>query len=219
MGHGNHDPSFYILCMTKNKKYLVNACLLLLLLLAASCNKILGGIYGVRDVKDINTVQIQEIRKADALMSRYPGYYVDSSYVRSIYKTFKGDSITIKNLFQPMQAMYFNEAGQLVSYHINCNAGGFPNLKWNRNHAFDHFYPLTQTPCNSKLSPDFIYQNLKALQAEQTPQGKPVIIVFWSYQVYKQSKRLMRLVKQNNDQYAADKSIRLIFVNTDLLYQ
>ncbi len=36
-----------------------------------------------------------------------------------------------------------------MSFHVNCNAPGFPNLQWNNNGYFDVFVPKTQTFCDS----------------------------------------------------------------------
>ena len=79
-------------------------------------------------------------------------YVLDSGYVNFIFSL---DSVRYQkeshNHFQPLQALYYDQTGHLISFHINCNAGGFPNLKWNRFGAFDEFIPKQQTPPDSIL--------------------------------------------------------------------
>jgi hypothetical protein len=58
----------------------------------------------------------------------------------------------IKNHYQPLQALYYNANGELSRFYVNCYAGGFPQLKWNRNGILNTFPPQHQAPVDSILS-------------------------------------------------------------------
>ena len=117
---------------------------------------------------------------------------------------------------QPLQAMYFDEEGKLVSFHNNCYAGGFPVLKWNKDGQFDKFIPVTTIPITDTAL------NLELLLLYIGPSDKPVslektkwtVVVFWCDFMLKQSKELIKTAKIN---LLLDNShsTRILFVNTD----
>lgn len=51
----------------------------------------------------------------------------------------------IKNHYQPLQALYYDNLGYLKSFQVNCYASGFPNLKWDRNEIMTTFPPRQQS--------------------------------------------------------------------------
>jgi hypothetical protein len=114
------------------------------------CTPVILGLYGLRDWKPIEEKSIEkyagkyQIPLADV-------YELDSSYISFVRKIKDAYPNVAKNHFQPLQALYYNNTGHLQSYHINCNAGGFPNLLWNRDGIMTQFPPGQQTPPDSLL--------------------------------------------------------------------
>ena len=150
------------------------------------------------------------------------GFILDTAYKTFVKKNSGNNENLLKNHLQPLQLLYFDKSGKLVSYFINCNAGGFPNLKWNRNGLLEHFPPATQTHPDSLLA----FNDL--LKFIRTTDGKKVnrkaysranykMVVFWSVFMGRQSKRLIEQAKENY-QLTNDKSVQLLFVNTDNLF-
>lgn len=201
---------YYALCMV-------------MLTLFSSCRSILGDIYGERDVSRLNEAMVENIISKDTILSNHQNYYLDSSFVNACYARFSGSRQLLHDFLQPMQALYFDSLGDLISWHLNCYAGGFPNLKWNRGNVFATFPPKSQRPVTDSIS-------LKALQPylrkfDKLSNYKPAqpaaltIIVFWNYQMFKQSKRLIDLVEKNLKLGGNKQMPKLVFVNTDLMYK
>jgi hypothetical protein len=82
-------------------------------------------------------------------------FRLDTNYIRYLFSfdtTRYADQI--KNHYQPIQALYYDRNGQLVSFHINCYAStGIPDsdLNWNQQNAFASFVPRTVAPVDSIL--------------------------------------------------------------------
>jgi hypothetical protein len=149
-------------------------------------------------------------------------FVLDTAYKTFIRKISGQNKTLAKNHLQPLQLLYFNKSGELISYFINCNAGGFPNLKWNRNGMLDSFPPASQT------TPDALFSFHDLLKFIKTPDGKKPnpkefshatykTVVFWSVFMGRQSKRLIHQAEENY-KLTNDKSAKLIFVNTDDLF-
>ena len=169
------------------------------------------------------------------------GYYNDSNYVETYAKEYKipeeksfsinseyfsyiknlDDSLWInqKNHLQPLQAMYFDNTGKLISYHINCTTGGFPNLKWNRDNRFETFPPkdvVTQdTILNYRKLANFIVpvNNNKYIPNYNVDYN---VVVFWSIRMGRQSKRLIKLVQENAK--LSSQEVNITYVNVDDIF-
>ena len=117
---------------------------------------------------------------------------------------------------QPLQAMYFDEEGKLVSFHNNCYAGGFPVLKWNKEDQFDKFIPTTTIPItDTVLNLDLLLPYLEPIsQTGSSEKTKWTIVIFWCDFMMKQSKELIKIARKN---LLLDNShsTRILFVNTD----
>ncbi len=117
---------------------------------------------------------------------------------------------------QPLQAMYFDEEGKLVSFHNNCYAGGFPLLRWNKDGQFDKFIPTTTIPVtDTALNLELLFRYLEPSD-KPTPfeKSKWTVVVFWCDFMLKQSKELIKITKRNlllDNSHSA----RILFVNTD----
>jgi hypothetical protein len=177
--------------------------------------------YGVREPTYLSSAEIQ--KTADGL--HIPG---EQSFVldKSFFKIIKGrDTATslagkcspmISKYMQPLQLMYFNEKGNLISFHNNCYAGGFPKLKWNRDGQFDKFIPKTTIPVtDSVVNLQLLLPHLKPLVHSSTvPNSDLTIILFWSEFMGKQSKILVATANKNL-KLDSSGNHKIIFVNTD----
>jgi hypothetical protein len=149
------------------------------------------------------------------------GYELDTSYFAFLLshdKTLYREQIN--NHYQPLQALYFDKSGQLQSFQINCYAGGFPNLQWNRNGIMTTFPPGKQAPVDSLTPLDVQLKYLKPLS--QTVKIAPdqydyIVVVYWNRFIGRQSKRLIRFV-QKNSKLETRKKIKIIYVNNDNLF-
>lgn len=202
--------------------------LLVFTCLLTSCNAVLTKMYGLRTR---NEAVSDETRAGYAREFGVPPdawYELDGSladYLMSTYVAGK-DSVeqskyagAINNHLQPLQAMYFDCAGQLVSYHVNCYAGGFPNLKWNHDDAFSSFPPASVSPLDTLVSLQDLLPHVKT-PAGETPicQSSPAdytVVVMWPVFMGRQSKRLIKMVKKNLKTAPDTLRAELLLVNND----
>lgn len=189
--------------------------------LTSSCSPVLLKIYGMKKMKGLTKDQVRTqgmkygVPEADS-------YELDTTYATYLFSLdtslYQKEQ---KNHFQPLQALYYNREDSLISFHINCDAGGFPNLKWNRFGAFDVFPPTSQ------INPDRLFSMQQHLEFLHPLGDKPIelkaeqdyyVMVYWSRFMGRQSKRLIRLVQQNVGLSTGDK-VQLFYVNNDNIYQ
>ncbi len=148
-------------------------------------------------------------------------YELDTSYISFInslnstrYKAQR------KNHYQPLQSLYYDNSGQLQSFQINCYAGGFPNLKWDRNDIMTTFPPKQQAPLDSVIPFETQIKYLLPLSQTKkltTDSCDYIVVVFWNRFMGRQSKRLIRFV-QNNSKLTTDKKVKIIYVNNDNVF-
>jgi len=194
--------------------------IILFLVVMSGCSPLLKVLYGIKKPKSLDEKQILEY--AEKLNIPETGIYEpDTSYISFILSldTVKYKS-EIKNHYQPLQALYYDNKGNLISFHVNCYAGGFPNLKWNREGSFDIFPPKTQAPVDSILPLKKLMGFLEPLTSSQkinAEQYDYIVIIFWNRFMKRQSKRLIRTV-QENCRMEKNKTIRTIYVNDDNLF-
>jgi hypothetical protein len=178
------------------------------------------GIYGIKQPKS-STQTVENIQRySDKYkVPKENSFVIDTSYTTFIAQIDTTKKDLQRNHFQPLQALYFNKTGRLVSYHVNCYAGGFPNLKWNRDGILEAFVPKTQAPLDTLLTfskqLEFIRtMDGKTLSAKQFDTFDYNVIVYWSIFMGRQSKHLIKEIKENC-KFANDKKVRLMFVNID----
>jgi len=151
-------------------------------------------------------------------------FRLDTNYIRYLFSfdtTRYADQI--KNHIQPIQALYYDRNGQLVSFHINCYAStGVPgsDFNWNQQNAFKNFVPRTVVPLDSILPLS------KHLFFIRTFDNSPIdtsgfsafdytIIVHWGKKWrLNDSKNLINIVS-NNANLAGKKKLNVIYVNGD----
>lgn len=187
----------------------------LLIITATSCTSM----YGIKKTKSLTEEKvIQQAKKYNIPLA--DNYVLDTSFYRFL-ASLKDTSLAIakNNHAQPLQVLYYDKLKnwQMVSYHANCYAGGFPNLKWNRNGVFNNFIPQQQAPLDDILTVKKQFEYIRPLTGVQpfnTVEYDYIVIVYWSRFMGRQSKRLIQLV-QDNAKLANDKKVKLIYVNND----
>lgn len=196
-------------------------CLLLICVLFVSCKAVLIRLTGFTEPALLADSQIQHYAKKYGI----PGdrsYKVDTAYW-DYFMSFDSTShdAGIKNHLQPLQISYYNREGQLLSYHVNCYAGGYPNLKWNRNGVLGDFVPRTTAPLDTLLSLEkyvsFISPVGKASKAFTT-QADYYVLVQWSAFFTRQSKRLVKFVKSNLQNAPKSANVEVLWLNNDNVY-
>ena len=186
----------------------------------SSCSTISSGIYGIKKLKPVDEKTILHYSEKYNIPASV-SYELDTSYITFLatldttqYKEER------KNHYQPLQALYYNQAGQLQSFQINCYAGGFPNLNWDRNEIFSTFPPQQQAPVDSILPLGTLLHYLQPLSQSKEFTAEDfdyVVIVFWNRFMGRQSKRLIRFV-QDNSNLALDQNVKIIYVNNDNIF-
>jgi hypothetical protein len=187
------------------------------------CTNIMLGLYGMKNIKSVDEKTILRYsKKYDIPIT--DNYELDTTYFTFLLPNgFPPNSCLspqIMNHCQPLQVLYFNDTGQLESFHINCYAGGFPNLNWERNEIMSNFPPAQQTPLDSVLT---LEQQLKFLRKlpltkdSDMNQYDYIVVVYWNRFMGRQSKRLIHVV-QNNSKLTKDKKVKIIYANNDNFY-
>lgn len=193
--------------------------ILFLALANCSCTYLFSSAYGFKNPKKLNHNQLATQAKRYNIPAEN-SFELDTAYFYTFLKTFP-DSLQrkqVKNHYQPLQALYFDKSGNLQSFHINCFAGGFPNLNWNRNQSLRNFPPKTQAPLDTLVSWQLLNSYLKPQTTTLKPETTPdyTVVVFWSRTMGRQSKRLIGQIQQNCA-LAKNQKVRLVYVNNDYL--
>ncbi len=190
---------------------------ILLLSSLQSCNSILLGVMGIKKPTVLTPEEILVHGEVYGI-PRSESYEMDSSYfsVAAALDTirYKRDQ---KNLMQPLQALYFDASGSLISYSVNCSVGGFPNLKWNRYGAFDQFPAAKSVELDTMNTLNNHLLHINPLNNAPFPDLRTydyTVLVYWCRFMGRQSKRLVRIV-QDNVRLGEGKKIMVLYVNTD----
>lgn len=177
--------------------------------------------YGFKQPKARSNEAIQQFAARYKIPSG-KSFLLDTSFLTFARNIDTTQKEIINNHLQPLQALYFDKSGRLVSYHINCNAVGFPNLKWNKDGLFDTFPPKKRAPVDSLLTFKELLQFVrtfdnKAVDPSGYAKADYNVVVFWSVFTGRQSKRFIELIK-SNEKLAKGKSVNVLFVNNDYLF-
>jgi len=193
---------------------------ILLFFSMTSCSSIFTGLYGIKKTKTVDENTIARFAEKYNIPAS-DNYEIDTSYFSYLFSLdttqFKEE---IKNHFQPLQALYYDNSGELKSFQVNCYVGGFPNLQWDRNEIMTTFPPKQQALIDSIIPLETHLKYLMPLsQTEkiQTDNYDNIVIVHWNRFMGRQSKRLIRFV-QDNRELATDKNVKIIYANTDNLF-
>jgi hypothetical protein len=182
------------------------------------------GIYGLRPYKSLTGEEIG----ASALEFNIKSNEIaalDTLAYEAYLKEVK-DTVLRKFLAQPMQIKIYDSNGKKKWLLVNCEVGGFGNLKWNRYGTFNKvppFPPLInywRIDSLMTLEKDLGFYtkvNGERINREDIGAGEFTIIIYWARFMGRQSKRLIEQV-QSYKEKNMDKKISVLYVNVDNLY-
>ena len=158
-------------------------------------------IYGVHDPAKLNTIEIEkensrlDITSSKVMSDMYP-------------KSFDSLSISTKDaLIQPLQ-IWIVKGDDILYSKLNCNAGGFPNLKWN----------ITKEVINKKerpLNEQEVLEVFKSNNFISKETDVSTVLVFYSLFMGRQNRRFL---KECKDFLKANPEMKSRFVNIDNIY-
>lgn len=190
--------------------------LLICLFSLISCNRIFLTSYGIKgNIKSYSHEQL--IQQAEKIgINDFPIYQVKPSliaFLDSIVQVDSNNFSTAKSLFQPLQIITFRKDGELIGTIANCDAGGFPNLKWE--HLLKKFPPKgisfsTAIP----IVKGTFFNHLKKINELEIKSGTAVTLIVYSHFMGRQNKRFLKKAQHYHKMYAP--STALAFANFDL---
>ncbi len=196
------------------------AVFMIFILLLTGCTSSLLKLYGMKEMKAVDEKMILQLGQ-EYNIPLEDSYQLDTAYAtfllsrdRILYKQ------QIKNHYQPLQALYFDKTGQLISFQVNCNAGGSPNLAWDRDSILTTFPPGQQTATDVLLS---LNDQLKFLHPLfqtskfNTADYDYIVVVYWNRFMNLQSKRFIKFM-QDNSKLSQDKKVKIVYANNDNIF-
>jgi len=196
--------------------------IIFLLPLLFSCQSSIRMVYGIKKTKAINEAlmikygQKHHLSNIYALDSAY-ALYIDS-LKSAIDISVEMNELLIHDLQQPIQLFCFRPDGALIAYATNCYAGGFPNLKWNKQHNFDQFPPKTLSPVNSWVRFSSIRHLIRPVFDQDNIENPDYnIILFCNYFIERQSVRLIKAVKHSL-KFSKGATVKIYYVNNDRFF-
>jgi hypothetical protein len=186
----------------------------------SSCSAIFTGLYGMKKTRAIDEATMIRFQEKFHIPGA-DGYELDSAYFSYLSSLDKAKyQEQIKNHYQPLQALYYDQSGNLKSFQVNCYAGGFPNLSWDRNEIMTTFPPKQPAGIDSIVPLKTQLKYLRPLSQTQKFSAEDydyIVLVYWSRFMGRQSERLIRFV-QNNRVLEKEKKVKIIYANTDNLF-
>lgn len=179
---------------------------LFIMISASSCDSIIKNIYGINEPTS-NQAQITALAHKSGVQQFY---YLDKNKYLSFIRKKLTDSNTIQKFCQPLQILSFKD-GVLHSMSVNCNAQGFPNLKW----AIQPDSLGRFSSGNVSQIPEQIYtQNyLSACGVDSTLyDAKNQIVVQWSYLTGRQTRLLLKKIQKKYPKK------HIIYINNDAIF-
>ncbi|MCA6361950.1 MAG: hypothetical protein IM638_02870 [Bacteroidetes bacterium] len=187
------------------------------------CGFVLNKAMGLKKMKPLSEIRIQQAAAAFGI-SASETYVLDTSWRTKFSEGLSRNGEPVKNEqhknhLQPLQASYYNSAGQLVSFQINCYAGGFPNLNWTRDSIFDSFPPRLQAPVDTLLTCAEHLSYIKPLPGSKPPQtgSGHTVVIHWTRFMGRQTALFLETVRENLRRKAPAETM-VIYVNCDNLY-
>lgn len=220
--------------MRKTNLYSITTLILVLFIVLfylSGCNLLIMSMYGFKSSDDV--LSKKEIENIAFSYGIKPSeiYFLQRSYIDFFdsigmihnHNLRSCDTSQIsqqfKNHFQPLQILFFDNTGKLVSFLNNCYSGGFPNFKWNRNHELDYIPAKGNTPLDSLISFGDLLRCINNIEGKYLDKDSCInqnysIVVFWTTFMGRQSKRLIHIIK-NKYSHEKELNINILFVNVD----
>lgn len=188
--------------------------LIMALICLSSCN-LTRALYGIKNVAFIDKI---DLIKHDFILNAKESYVLNKNFIGFLDTLKSGGLVVEQNYhFQPLKVYYYHY-DTLISIHVNCYTGGFPNLNWNRYGAFDVF------PARSQFKPDTLIPLAKHLQYLEDSMGfapKPLsskytVLIYWNVYMGRQSRQFLNTLSKNLEQTPLN--TRVIYVNNDQFF-
>ncbi|MCH8902667.1 MAG: hypothetical protein IIA45_01960 [Bacteroidetes bacterium] len=193
----------------------------ILILAISSCSRLAMVTMGMKNPKLMTDKKI--LKWADKFdIPNNAVYKIDTGYMFDLISDHAETSPnSVKNHYQPLQVLYYDHEGDLISFHVNCYTGGFPNLNWNKDSAFVKFPPGGQAPLDTILPLtrhlSYIQPVGNSPQVDSNAEFDYTIIVHWGRFMNRQSKLLIEIVRKNLNNVEG-KKVRVLFVNNDNVF-
>ena len=202
------------------KARLIATCLFLGLLFS-SCSSLMFSIMGIKQPAECDMGKIMACSNKFGIPAN-SSYCLDTTYLSDILQSGKNDTVLRNNLMQPLQIRFYQRTDTLLSLQLNCTAGGFPNLKWNKRGQLDTIPPNFTVDVDTCLQ---FCKDVKYLipisndchSIDYYNNADYNIILFWSVFMNRQSKILIREI-QNYQKRFPDKKMNVLYVNTDNIF-
>jgi hypothetical protein len=188
----------------------------ILFITTLSCSQKKREIYTARE--------LENIRQEFGLVKEKT-FMLDKTYMKYLFSLDTSKfSTQIKNHYQPIQATYYNKAGQLVSFHINCYAGlgvaDKDDLNWNQQNAFDQFVPITVAPIDSILPLSKHLQFLETfgnstIDTTGFSDYDYTVIIHWGKKWRPRDCQHLFEIVENNVVKAKGEKVNILYVNND----
>ena len=181
-----------------------------------------GKMMGVKKLTPLPETAISKTAAAFGIPAT-DSYVLDSSSLPVLKALYAGNPGALNDQLQPLQAIYYSAKNSFQfpdSWQINCYAGGFPNLKWNRDGRMEQFPPAQQAPLDSLLSLKKRMEFLRPVTGVvpfNSINFDHIVLGYLNRFMGPQSKNLIKTVQQNA-RLAAEKRIKIIYVNNDNLF-
>ncbi len=184
----------------------------ILLCSLTGCTSIFYGIYGIREPKAITKNQIIKTADNRFNIDTKSLIILDSSYKQFCIKQYLPDTSAYNLALQPLQLrIYKNDT--LIAFQANCNVGGFPNLKWERD---GYFLKVPASYVSLKNAP-VLSKEFSVMKHTFTSSEEYTVVVFYSNFMHRQSKRLIQFAK-SLQQTHPDKKFTYVYVNGEELF-
>lgn len=186
----------------------------------SSCSTVAESVYGMRQPVAVDFPQVSEYAQAYGVgVAPGKSFALDVSYYEFLKRQPLALQEVAKNHAQPLQLLYYNRAGRLISYYVNCYAGGFPNLDWNHDNQLEVFPPVSQAPTDSLLSFTQLAPFLRTVGGSRVQAMESLadytVVVFWSHRMGRQSRRLLAAAQKNLERAPAGQRTYILYVNND----
>lgn len=213
--------------MSTYEKYIfksLRSLAMVLCTLSTSCSFIVESSYGIGKPKPLSESEIIAAAKQYNIHDTSL-YELQESYTKKLLASLKNTNHddteyplegSIQDHLQPLQMLWFNNDGKLISFHVNCYAGGFPNLRWNTKKVFNQYPPATSAALDTLVSLPMVLSSIKPLSASHiSPQkSKYVAIIFWNKHMGRQSRRALETFRQNL-MLDSNETTTVLYVNND----
>lgn len=192
------------------KKYLIH---IIVVYCCSSCNAILSKLYGVKEITNVDELEINEfVRKNTPQSLKYESFIIDSLQFSKLFPLTENQEYQ-NALKQPIQIFYFQK-NNLVSYHANCYAKGKLNgVDWNYNGKFNSFPTVSDIDIVNFQFDNNSFSNIFGVTESQ--ETETIIIVFWSTAFPKIAKSAIQTVYDNLHVNNKIPDSKIIYINTD----